>query len=223
MGEKKELQVKKLEVSRGRVVVDHLDRPSEKIVLAKNESLTIFLLPPRGDFAKRLDVFLHGDGSRVEVLGAVLGAGQEKSALTVNTIHQGRRTCAYIHVRGVLFDSAQSHFDGLIKIEKKADQTVSLLENRMLLLGERSRAQSIPSLEIEANEVKASHAATTGQIDEHQLFYLRSRGIDLKTATRMIVEGFFEPIFDRLRKLSDSAEYAHIRGALWADLLASKL
>lgn len=223
MGEKKELQKKELEISRGRVLIDHLRYPQQKIVLGPDENLTIFLLPSRGSFSKKLDVFLRGDRSRLVVLGVVLGARQEESTLIINTIHQGRGTSAYTHVRAVLFDASETHFSGLIKIEKGADQTSSLLENRVLLLGPKSRAESIPSLEIEANEVKASHAATTGQIDEQQLFYLRSRGIDLKTATRMIVEGFFEPIFDRLREMAKPAEYAHIRGALWANLLAAKL
>lgn len=221
MGSKKGLQ--KMELRTGQIVVDRLEQETGEIVLGPSERLTVFLLPSRGSFAKTLDVFLKGDGSRVEILGVVLGANQDKSRLTVNTIHQGHGTSAYSHVRAVLFDASETHFSGLIKIEKEADRTASLLENRVLLLGEKARAWSEPTLEIKADEVKASHAATVGQIDEAQLFYLRSRGINLKTATRMIVEGFFEPIFDRLKKFSRDEEFAHIRGTLWADLLKARL
>lgn len=223
MGEKKQLEGRKLEVSLGRVKIDFLKKSQEEIVLKADEALTVFLLPKRGDFYKKLDVYLEGDRSRLEILGIVLGARAEQSRLVINTFHQGRGTSAYTHVRGVLFDEAQTHFEGLIKIDKGADATHSLLENRVLLLGEQARAESVPSLEIEANEVKASHAATVGRLDESQIFYLQSRGIDTKTATRMIVEGFLEPIFDRLRKAVSEEDFAHVRGRLWTDLLAAKL
>lgn len=223
MGEKKQLEGKKLGVSLGRVKIDFLKKPQEKVVLKTGEALTIFLLPKLGDFYKKLDVYLEGDRSRLEILGIVLGARAEKSRLEINTVHQGRGTSAYTHVRGVLFGEARTYFGGLIKIEKGANATHSLLENRVLLLGEEARAESVPSLEIEANEVKASHAATVGRLDGQQLFYLQSRGIDPKTATRMIVEGFFEPIFDRFRKAVSGEDFAHLRGQLWTDLLSAKL
>jgi len=83
-------------------------------------------------------------------------------------------------------------------VQPKAQQTASFLSDHTLLLSQKCRAESIPSLEIGANEVSASHGATTGKIDEDQLFYLMVRGIAREEAERIIVQGFFEPVLQRI-------------------------
>lgn len=216
MGSKKELQKQKLEVFDGQIIIDRFDEPESQIVLTKDSLLTIFLLPRPGKLDKKLTVFLKGDGSRVEILGAFVGRNEEKSEIIVNVIHQGLGTSAYTHVRAVLFEGCHSYFSGLIRIEKGANKTISLLENRVLILGEKARSESVPSLEIEADDVKASHASTTGNLDENQLFYLLSRGIGKNTATRMLIEGFFEPVLNRVGSEKAAAE---IRGEIWVDVL----
>ena len=216
MGEKKDLVSKRWELSSRRVLIDRCLEKETKIILSAGQSLRIILLPHQNHSQKSLEVFLRGDHSRVEILGAVLGRGQDRFNLDVKTIHQGVGTSAYTHVRGVLFDESYVSFSGLIRIDKGANKTSSLLENRVLVLGEKARAESIPSLEIEADDVKASHAATVGKIDPDQLFYLQSRGIELKTAVRMIVDGFFDPI---LSKIDDEKLVARIKGDLWVDIL----
>ena len=216
MGEKKQLQKEKLEVIKGRIIIDRFNREKSRLTLGPNESLTIFLLPSLTNKNKTLDVYLQGDGSHVKILGATVGSGASRSNLNINIIHQGLSTSAYTHVRSVLFDDSFSYFSGLIKIEKGANKTSSLLENRVLILGEGARSESAPQLEIEADDVRASHAATTGQLDKTQLFYLQSRGIEEATATRMLIEGFFEPVLGRLPSEETAAE---IRGELWTDIL----
>src|SRR5260370_11720069 len=86
----------------------------------------------------------------------------------------------------------------MIRVRPKAQQTGSFLSDHTLLLSDKGRAESIPSLEIGANEVSASHGATTGKIDEEQLFYLMVRGIAREEAERIIVQGFFEPVLQRI-------------------------
>ena len=86
----------------------------------------------------------------------------------------------------------------MIRVQPKAQQTASFLSDHTLLLSAECRAESIPGLEIGANEVSASHGATTGQIDEEQLFYLMVRGIPRDEAERIIVQGFFEPVLQRI-------------------------
>ncbi|MCL5003964.1 MAG: SufD family Fe-S cluster assembly protein [Patescibacteria group bacterium] len=220
MGEKKDLVREKLELTLGRTLIDRLEEGESELRLGADEALTIFLLPSQKYKNKKLTVWLEGRGSRVEILGALLGGGEEESKISIRVIHKGRETSAYIHLRTVLFGQSRSLFSGLIRIEKDAIGSGSLLEDRVLVLGEAARAESVPSLEIEANEVKASHAATVGRIDEEQLFYLESRGVSRATAVRMIVEGFFEPV---LRRLSRKDLVAQIRGELWADALKQYL
>src|SRR5579859_7203200 len=86
----------------------------------------------------------------------------------------------------------------MIPVQPKAQQTASFLSAHGLLLSKKARAELIPGLEIAANEVSASHGATTGQIDEEQLFYLMVRGIHRAEAERIIVQGFFEPVLQRI-------------------------
>lgn len=95
-------------------------------------------------------------------------------------------------------DEAKSVYRGLIKIEKKAQKTNSYLANHILKLSGKTLANSIPSLKIDANDVKAGHAATIGQIDEEQIFYLMARGLPKEEAEKLIVEGFFEPVIEKI-------------------------
>ncbi len=101
-------------------------------------------------------------------------------------------------MKGVLTDESRVEFDGMIRIRPKAQQTASFLSAHGLLLSKKARAELIPGLEIAANEVSASHGATSGQIDEEQLFYLMVRGIPRPEAERIIVQGFFEPVLQRI-------------------------
>ncbi|MBD3273849.1 MAG: Fe-S cluster assembly protein SufD, partial [Candidatus Marinimicrobia bacterium] len=91
-----------------------------------------------------------------------------------------------------------SVFQGLIKIEKGAQQTDAELENKNMLLNEGARADSIPVLEILADDVKAGHGATVGRVDEDHLYYLMSRGLNRKQAERTIINGFFGSVIQHV-------------------------
>jgi Fe-S cluster assembly protein SufD len=86
----------------------------------------------------------------------------------------------------------------MIRVEKDAQKTDAYQKNNSLLLSEDARADSIPGLEIEANDVRCTHGATAGAVDEDMVFYLRSRGIKRDEAVRLIVEGFFANVYDRI-------------------------
>ena len=107
-------------------------------------------------------------------------------------------------------DESKSHFLGLIKVENEAQITNSYQTNRNLLLSNDSEADSMPGLEILANEVKCSHGATTSKIDEQELFYLLSRGISRSAAERLIVLGFFEEVLEKI-EIEDQLEKARER------------
>ena len=101
--------------------------------------------------------------------------------------------------RTVLDDSAKAVYRGLIRIEKGADRTDSHQHSDTLLLGDESRADAVPELEIENGDVRCSHGATIGQIDEDKLFYMMSRGIDARTAKKQVIKGFFRPILETIK------------------------
>jgi Fe-S cluster assembly protein SufD len=89
-------------------------------------------------------------------------------------------------------------FRGVIRVFPKAQRTDAYQTNRNLLLSDRAEAISLPNLEIEADDVKCSHGATVGQLDEEEMFYLRSRGLRARDAERLVIFGFFGEVLDRL-------------------------
>ena len=146
----------------------------------------------------KIDTIFDGQGSQCNNIGVFLGKGKEHIDFTTNMHHNTENTINNVLVDGILKDESTSVYRGLIKIEKTAQKTNSYLENHILKLGDKTLANSIPSLKIEANDVKASHGATVGQIDEEHMFYLMARGLSREEAERMIVEGFFEPVIQKI-------------------------
>ena len=146
----------------------------------------------------RIDTNFNGQGAQCNNFGVFLGKGKEHIDFTTNMYHNTVNTTNEVLVDGILKDESTSVYRGLIKIEKEAQKTMSYLENHILKLGEKTLANSIPSLKIEANDVKASHGATVGQINEEHMFYLMARGLSREEAERLIVEGFFEPVIQKI-------------------------
>lgn len=145
-----------------------------------------------------LQVNLQGHGSALEWYGFTFGTGSQQLLWAPRVNHIGLSTEAQIDWKSAVADTAYVVFDGMIDIEKGAQGTNSDLRDAALHLSEKARSDSIPGLEIDANEVKAGHGSTSGQIDEEQLFYLMARGLSREEATRMIVLGFFAAVVERI-------------------------
>jgi Fe-S cluster assembly protein SufD len=141
---------------------------------------------------------LKGNGSAGELVGIFFADNDQRFAIHTLSDHAALSTNAETLVKGVLTEQARVEFDGMIRVRAKAQQTASFLSAHGLMLSKTARGEFIPGLEIAANEVSASHGATTGQIDEEQLFYLMVRGIAREEAERIIVQGFFEPVLQRI-------------------------
>lgn len=146
----------------------------------------------------RVGSFLQGEGATADDLQIFFSSGRQHLDLTSNLFHQRPHTKGEVHVRGVLKDKSRSVFQGLIRIEKGAQQSNAYQAARAMILNDGARADQIPGLEIEANDVRCTHAASTGQIDEEQVFYLKTRGLTDNEARKMIVDGFFEPTIERI-------------------------
>ena len=99
----------------------------------------------------------------------------------------------------MLQEEAKSIFAGLIKVDPEAQETNALQTNRNLLLSKEAEADSLPGLEILANDVRCTHGATTSRLDQEELFYLLSRGIDKKSAESIISLGFIEEIIGKVQ------------------------
>ncbi|MES2571932.1 MAG: Fe-S cluster assembly protein SufD, partial [Verrucomicrobiota bacterium] len=141
---------------------------------------------------------LRGQGGRSDMLAvSVADENQELDQRTFQ-IHEVRNTSSDLLYKNSLDDTAKTIFAGLIRVNPGAHQTDAYQKVRNLLLSDESEANSAPGLEIEADDVRCTHGATTGQIDEEELFYLLSRGITSKEARKLIVHGFLQEVLDRL-------------------------
>jgi len=161
----------------------------------------------------RLEVRMVGAGSNVKLTGAYFLDGRQSLDYDTQQFHEAPNAYSDLSFRGVLTDHAHSVWRGMIDVAEGAQGTDSYQENRNLLLSPSSHADSIPGLQIEANEVRCTHGATISKVDQDQLFYLEARGITRDEATRMIVRGFYTPALDRIEH---EALREHIREALFA-------
>lgn len=141
-----------------------------------------------------INLQLNKEGSNLEWLGIIDAKIPGEYNLNLVMTHFVPNTFGRVMVKGVASNGAKVKVKGLIKINKEAQNTDSFLSMKILLLDKLSGATAEPELEIEANRVKASHAASVGKIDEEQLFYLKSRGIDENEAKNIIVNGFLSDI-----------------------------
>lgn len=135
-------------------------------------------------------VELVGEGAEVEISGSFKVGGETKHEVELLIHHKAAHTRANTVLKAVAKNQSFIRFVGRIIIDKKCPDTQSFLEERVLLLSDEARAETIPDLEIESDDVKCSHAASISTLDETQIFYLMSRGLPREAAKKMIVEGF---------------------------------
>ena len=169
----------------------------------------------------RVDNRLAGDGGSVEQVEIVFGDASQLFDLTSYTTHLGRNTTGNLLSKGALKDAARAFMKGLITIEKSAVGTDSFLGEFGMNLSKAARAVAIPSLEIDQPDCRrAAHSSSVGPIDETQLFYLESRGIDPDDARKFIVLGFLEPVVARVPMADAQERLRELLEAKWSGPVA---
>jgi Fe-S cluster assembly protein SufD len=152
-----------------------------------------------GDYARvRTDSAVVGKGATSNLLAVYFGDGRSMHDFRTMQDHVAPATTSDLLFKGAVRDNAKSVYSGLIRVRKEAAGTNAFQTNRNLVLSEGAHVESVPNLEIEANDVRCSHASAVGPIDEEQRFYLESRGVKPEVAERLIVLGFFSEVLDRL-------------------------
>jgi Fe-S cluster assembly protein SufD len=144
------------------------------------------------------DINLNGRAAVAEVNGVTFASDRQKISYYTQQHHRQQGTRSDLLYKEVLRDQARVVWRGMIKVDKPAQQTDGYQRSDALMLSEDARCDSIPGLEIEADDVRCTHGATTGQVDREQIFYCMSRGMTRKEAMHMIVEGFFQRVYDRI-------------------------
>jgi Fe-S cluster assembly protein SufD len=141
---------------------------------------------------------LAGEGGRSDLLAVAVAKNQQEFDARTLQDHVSPHTASDLLYKNALDDRARTIFGGLIRVEPHAHFTDAYQKVRNLLLSDDAEANSMPGLEILADNVRCTHGATSGQIEEEQLFYLRSRGIPTKVAQRLLVTGFLNEVIQRL-------------------------
>ena len=143
-------------------------------------------------------VRIEGKGADVRLYGISVSDGDQEFDQRTLQVHAAGSATSNLLFKNALLGKSRTIFSGLIKVAPDAQQTDAYQTNRNLLLSPEAEANSLPGLEILANDVKCSHGATTGQIDPAELFYLRARGIPLETAQELLAFGFLEEIIGKV-------------------------
>lgn len=144
------------------------------------------------------DVVLDGRGAEAEVNGVTFSTDKQIHSFYTQQSHNAPETRSDLLYKQVLRDESRAIWRGMIRVEPEGQQTNGYQRNDSLMLSPTCRADAIPGLEIEADDVRCTHGATAGRVDEEQIFYCMSRGMSEYEAMHMIVEGFFQTVFDRI-------------------------
>ena len=147
-----------------------------------------------------MDTKLIGPGADAKVTGAYATHSRQHLDYATTQVHDAPNTTSDLAFRGILDGRSSTVWSGMIKVDPGAQQIDAFQESRNLLLTKKAHADSIPGLEILANDVRCTHAAAIAQIDLEQLFYLRSHGLPLEKAKRLVIEGFLEATVERFEQ-----------------------
>lgn len=182
-------------ISSQKTIHDNLsDLEVEYRVLGAGELTLVAHSPVGFPEPRKRKVVLAESGATAKVVGAFEGKGKDSLNITMDTIHAAPNTTARTEFRAVLSDASNFEFRGMIKILPGAHGSQDFLQQDSLLLSDNAKAVAIPGLEIEADDVKASHGATAKPISPAERFYLMSRGLTKDDSERMIVDGFLAPV-----------------------------
>jgi Fe-S cluster assembly protein SufD len=165
----------------------------------------------------RMETQLAGEGAEARVTGAYASRGRQHIDFDTTQEHAAPHTTSDLAFRGVLTGRSTAVWKGNIIVDPGAQKTDAFQDSRNLLLSKRAHADAIPGLEIQANDVRCTHAAAVAQVDPEQLFYLRSHGLDLDSARRLVVEGFLSALVERFQ---DGPVRERLAGALEQRLAA---
>ena len=148
----------------------------------------------------RMETRLGGEGAEARVTGAYASHARQHIDFDTTQEHAAPNTTSDLAFRGVLQDRSTAVWKGNIIVDPGAQKTDAFQESRNLLLSKRAHADAIPGLEIQANDVRCTHAAAVAQVDPEQLFYLRSRGLRVEVAKRLVIEGFLAALVVRFEE-----------------------
>jgi len=182
----------------GVMVIDQLKKDQQfRVSDGEKKTFVIFLIDGKNEVG-RVKIIIEGRKAKVQILGIVLGFGQQRIELETLQDHRKGNSISDLLIKAVLFDKAKMNYRGLIKIEKNAQKSNAYQKNQTILMSKNAWADTRPYLEILANDVRCTHGSTLGQLDKEQLYYLETRGIGKNEATKLLINGFLKDVLERI-------------------------
>ncbi len=173
---------------------------TQRAACGRETALRSLVVTMGGTFSRaQVETSLRGERGDCQMLGLYFAEADQHFDMRTLQDHVAPRCTSDLLYKGALRDTSHTVYSGLIRVHAGAEKTDAYQANRNLVLSDHAKADSKPELEILNNDVRCTHGSTVGQVDEDQLFYLQSRGISAEEAQRLIVEGFFEDVINRLR------------------------
>lgn len=171
--------------------------PSSFSLYEEDLKLSLIVLPGVSEDID-IQIDINSAGCRVELVGVYLCSGEDKLNLKVNLRHNCGGSYSHQLFKGIVSDSAKACFDGLIYVARDAQKTKAYQQNHSILLSSNALAQSMPQLEIYADDVECSHGSTSGYLNPEELFYMRSRGIPEVEALQLQKRAFIASAISHL-------------------------
>ena len=176
------------------------DLTSQKINIGENSCVNLFSLDSGADTSRsNIDVELNGDNSAIVINALFTPSEALHSGNQLKINHNAKGTKSSLDFRGILDDSSAGVFFGKVKVHKNSSQTIANMSNQNLLLSDYAKISTKPILEIYNDDVECSHSATSGNLDDDKIFYIKSRGIDEKSAKMFLVQSFAAKIIDKIK------------------------
>jgi Fe-S cluster assembly protein SufD len=171
------------------------DASTKRVAIARDAHARWFPIHLGGHMTRQtLDIITTETGADMRHNGLYFTQGDEHLDLFTTDLHESRETTGDTVWKGAATGSSRASYEGLIEIIEGATNTHTYLQTHSLMLSKQAKVDAIPSLIVKVDDVSASHGGTVGEVDEDQVFYMRTRGISRENAIRILVEGFFEPV-----------------------------
>lgn len=161
-----------------------------------------------------LEIEIVAEDAEVYIFGLFIGKNNDDFKLRTIQHHSEGQNSSNLLIKGVFFDESRFIYEGLIRIDKDAQKSHAYQKNQNLILGQNCFVDSRPFLEILANDVFCTHGSTTGQLNKEQLYYLTSRGLTIQQSKHILISGFIQDLFDKIKTLGYSKEITNIRSQI---------
>ncbi len=189
--------------------VEYVDQIPQNIVVERDARVDVVVLVFPGVSADiKLDVHLVGEGAEANVYGAYVCGGEEKVKIAVDMYHDVPHCNSRQLFKGIAGGVSKVDFYGKIIVAQDAQRTEAYQENHNILLTDGAKVDTKPQLEIYADDVKCSHGATIGRLNEEEQFYMRSRGISLEDAKVLQMISFIAPVLENIQDESEREQLA---------------